>query len=72
MAQTRKYHARFQGRTAQATPAGSGLVVHQNHERRLVSSRDADLVLLGDVEMAAAQKQADGNSLAALICGYRN
>ena len=71
MISTRTYHARYQGRTAQATPVGSGMVVHQDHERRLVSSRDTELVLLGDAEIAAAQKKADGG-LAALICGYRN
>lgn len=50
---------------------GSGYLFRLDGERTatLVSYKDPELVLLGQVALAEAQRAADGN-LAARVCGY--
>jgi hypothetical protein len=54
---------------------GSGYLFRAEGERKaaLVSYTDANLVLLGRVDLADAQRAADdaAGGLAALVCGYR-
>jgi len=53
---------------------GSGYLFRKDGERQaaLVSYKDPELVLLGQVDLADAQREADeaAGGLAALVCGY--